>query len=402
MNTNSAKPNQRFLLVSGSSYSLVNFRGPLVQSLINAGLEVHAASPGLNDDPTTCRQLEDWGVFIHDIPMQRTGLNPWQDFLTLKALYQLMHHIRPDAVLGYTIKPVVYGMLAAWLAKVPKRYALITGLGYAFAGEARGKRALVFHLVRRLYSAALNKVDRVFFQNPDDETLFRDLGILRDHVPSQVLNGSGVDMTHFAAVPLPEGPPRFLLVARLLADKGVRQYAEAAKQIKQQHPEVVFQLAGDIDSNPDTITQQELDTWVGEGSLEHLGWLNDVRPALAESSVFVLPSYYREGTPRSILEAMSMGRAVITTDAPGCRETVIDGDNGYLIPVKDVDALVKAMQHFIDRPVLVQTMGRRSHEIAKNKYDVHKVNAVMLEAMGIELPRLKIMEEEEFSSIAVK
>ncbi len=285
---------------------------------------------------------------------------------------------------------------------VPQRYALITGLGYAFAGEARGKRALVFHLVRRLYSAALNKVDKVFFQNPDDESLFRDLGILRDRVPSQVLNGSGVDMAHFATAPLPDGPPRFLLVARLLADKGVRQYAEAARRIKQQHPEVVFQLAGDIDSNPDTISQQELDTWVGEGSLEHLGWLNDVRLALAESSVFVLPSYYREGTPRSILEAMSMGRAVITTDAPGCRETVTNGDNGYLIPVKNVDALVKAMQHFIDRPALVKTMGQRSHEIAKDKYDVHKVNAVMLEAMGIGKPELRNRVQKPFDTITAK
>ncbi|CAD5260394.1 MULTISPECIES: glycosyltransferase family 4 protein [Halomonadaceae] len=402
MNSKLNKPKRRFLLVSGSSYSLVNFRGPLVQSLISAGLEVHAASPGLHDDPRTCRQLEAWGVFVHDIPMQRTGLNPWYDFLTLKALYLLMRNIRPDVVLAYTIKPVVYGMLAAWLAKVPQRYALITGLGYAFAGEARGKRALVFHLVRRLYSAALNKVDKVFFQNPDDESLFRDLGILRDRVPSQVLNGSGVDMAHFAAAPLPDGPPRFLLVARLLADKGVRQYAEAARRIKQQRPEVVFQLAGDIDSNPDTISQQELDTWVGEGSLEHLGWLNDVRPALAESSVFVLPSYYREGTPRSILEAMSMGRAVITTDAPGCRETVTNGDNGYLIPVKNVDALVKAMQHFIDRPALVKTMGQRSHEIAKDKYDVHKVNAVMLEAMGIGKPELRNRVQKPFDTITAK
>ena len=164
----------------------------------------------------------------------------------------------------------------------------------------------------------------------------------------------------------------------------------------------MFQLAGDIDSNPDTITQQELDAWVDEGFLEHLGWLNDVRPALADCSVFVLPSYYREGTPRSILEAMSMGRAVITTDAPGCRETVIDGDNGDLIPIKDVDALVEAMQHFIDCPALVKTMGQRSYEIAKQKYDVHKVNSIMLEAMGIERPGFRSMMTEPYDSVPVR
>lgn len=378
-----ATSNKRFLLISGTSYSLVNFRGPLVQALIKAGLDVHVAAPGLLEDMTTRQQLEAWGAVAHDFPMQRNGLNPWRDALTLHALYRLMCKIRPEMVLSYTIKPVVYGLLAAWLARVPRRYALVTGLGYAFASQASGKRALVYQVVRRLYAAALNRADKVFFQNPDDNALFRELGILREKVPSQVLNGSGVDMSHFTVAPIPAGPPRFLLIARLLGDKGVRQYAEAARRIKQQHPEIVFQLAGDIDSNPDTITREELDIWIKEGSIDHLGWLNDVRPAIANCSVYVLPSYYREGTPRSVLEAMAMGRAVITTDAPGCRETVIEGDNGYLIPVRDVDALEGAMQAFIDSPALVQTMGRRSYEIAKDRYDVHKVNAVMLKSMEI-------------------
>lgn len=378
-----ATSNKRFLLISGTSYSLVNFRGPLVQALIKAGLDVHVAAPGLLEDMTTRQQLEAWGAVAHDFPMQRNGLNPWRDALTLHALYRLMCRIRPEMVLSYTIKPVVYGLLAAWLARVPRRYALVTGLGYAFASQASGKRALVYQVVRRLYAAALNRADKVFFQNPDDNALFRELGILREKVPSQVLNGSGVDMNHFTVAPIPVGPPRFLLIARLLGDKGVRQYADAARRIKQRHPEIVFQLAGDIDSNPDTITREELDIWIKEGSIDHLGWLNDVRPAIANCSVYVLPSYYREGTPRSVLEAMAMGRAVITTDAPGCRETVIEGDNGYLIPVRDVDALEVAMQTFIDSPALVQTMGRRSYEIAKDRYDVHKVNAVMLKSMEI-------------------
>ncbi|WP_433923822.1 glycosyltransferase family 4 protein [Vreelandella sp. 21] len=378
-----ATSNKRFLLISGTSYSLVNFRGPLVQALIKAGLDVHVAASGLLEDMTTRQQLEAWGAVAHDFPMQRNGLNPWRDALTLHALYRLMCRIRPEMVLSYTIKPVVYGLLAAWLARVPRRYALVTGLGYAFASQASGKRALVYQVVRRLYAAALNRADKVFFQNPDDNALFRELGILREKVPSQVLNGSGVDMNHFTVAPIPAGPPRFLLIARLLGDKGVRQYADAARRIKQRHPEIVFQLAGDIDSNPDTITREELDIWIKEGSIDHLGWLNDVRPAIANCSVYVLPSYYREGTPRSVLEAMAMGRAVITTDAPGCRETVIEGDNGYLIPVRDVDALEVAMQTFIDSPALVQTMGRRSYEIAKDRYDVHKVNAVMLKSMEI-------------------
>ncbi|WP_083004984.1 glycosyltransferase family 4 protein [Halomonas sp. GT] len=396
-----ATSNKRFLLISGTSYSLVNFRGPLVQALIKAGLDVHVAAPGLIEDTTTRQQLEAWGAVAHDFPMQRNGLNPWRDALTLYALYRLMCKIRPEMMLSYTIKPVIYGLLAAWLASVPRRYALVTGLGYAFASQARGKRALVYQVVRRLYAAALNRADKVFFQNPDDDALFRELGILHERVPSQVLNGSGVDMNHFTVAPLPAGPPRFLLIARLLGDKGVRQYADAARRIKQRHPEIVFQLAGDTDSNPDTITREELDAWVKEGSIHHLGWLNDVRPAIADCSVYVLPSYYREGTPRSVLEAMATGRAVITTDAPGCRETVIEGDNGYLIPVRDVDALEAAMQTFIDSPALVQTMGRRSFEIAKDRYDVHKVNAVMLHSMKIKSPVTGSQEKELVNNDAI-
>ncbi|WP_404475093.1 glycosyltransferase family 4 protein [Vreelandella venusta] len=383
MNSKDSTPKRRFLLISGTSYSLVNFRGPLVQALINTGLEVHTAAPGLFEDTKTRQQLEAWGAITHDYPIQRTGINPVKDIWTMWALYRLMRNVRPDIVLGYTIKPVVYGLLAAWLASVPQRYALITGLGYAFASQASGKRAFIFQLVRRLYSVALGKADNVFFQNPDDEALFRELGILRQEVPSQVLNGSGVDMAHFTVASLPPGPPRFLLIARLLGDKGVRQYADAARRIKQRHPGVVFQLAGNIDSNPDSITQKELDIWVAEGFIQYLGWLDDVRSAIANCSVYVLPSYYREGTPRSVLEAMAMGRAVITTDAPGCRETVIDGDNGYLIPIRNVEALVEAMQKFIDSPAQLQEMGQRSYEIAKNRYDVHKVNMVMLKVMGV-------------------
>lgn len=383
MNSKDSTPKRRFLLISGTSYSLVNFRGPLVQALINTGLEVHTAAPGLFEDTKTRQQLEAWGAITHDYPIQRTGINPVKDIWTMWALYRLMRNVRPDIVLGYTIKPVVYGLLAAWLASVHQRYALITGLGYAFASQASGKRAFIFQLVRRLYSVALGKVDNVFFQNPDDEALFRELGILRQEVPSQVLNGSGVDMAHFTVASLPPGPPRFLLIARLLGDKGVRQYADAARRIKQRHPGVVFQLAGNIDSNPDSITQKELDIWIAEGFIQYLGWLDDVRSAIANCSVYVLPSYYREGTPRSVLEAMAMGRAVITTDAPGCRETVIDGDNGYLIPIRNVEALVEAMQKFIDSPAQLQVMGQRSYEIAKNRYDVHKVNMVMLKVMGV-------------------
>ena len=167
-----------------------------------------------------------------------------------------------------------------------------------------------------------------------------------------------------------------------MGDKGVREYAQAAAIIKQKSPEVEFNLVGWIDENPAAITQQELDEWVADGRLKYWGKLSDVRPAIAASSVYVLPSY-REGTPRTVLEAMSMGRAIITTDAPGCRETVVHGENGYLVEVKSVQSLVDAMKKFLEQPELVLQMGKRSREIALYKYDVHQVNQHMIQEMGL-------------------
>lgn len=382
MSKDNARHIRRVAIVAGYASSLINFRGPLVKALCDAGLEVHAIAPGLNDDKETQAQLEAWGAITHDVPMQRTGTNPLRDLKALRQLYSLFREIQPDVVLGYTIKPVIYGTLAAWLAKVPRRFTLITGLGYAFTGEARGKRGLIQRMVRGLYRQVLKRADLVFFQNPDDEALFRKLGLLRQEAPTQVVNGSGIDTALFTQAPLPKGTPSFLLIARLLGDKGIREYVAAAAQVRAHYREAVFRLVGFIDENPDSITQTELDGWIADGHIEYLGALDDVRPAIAECSVYVLPSY-REGTPRTVLEAMAMGRPIITTDAPGCRETVVEGDNGYLVPVKAVDELVDAMTRFIDQPELVASMGQRSRAIAEEKYDVHKVNAVMLEVMGI-------------------
>lgn len=371
----------KFLLIAGIANSLINFRKPLIEALLNKGLTVHVAAPELTTNAEVMAELNKLGVIAHDISMQRAGMNPIADLGAVLALWQLMRQIKPQLVLGYTIKPVIYGTLAAWLARVPKRFALITGLGFAFMGEEDGQRSKVRALVQGLYRTALKRSHTVFFQNPDDEALFRQLNILSSATQSCVVNGSGVDIAFYSVAPLPSSIS-FLLVARLLGDKGVREYINSARAIRELHPEVVFRLVGAVDLNPDSICQPELDSWIEEGVISYYGQLGDVRPAIAESSVFVLPSY-REGTPRSVLEAMSMGRAIITTDAPGCRETVINGENGFLVPVRSVDGLVEAMKAFIENSELVAQMGQRSREIAEEKYDVHKVNTVMLREMGI-------------------
>jgi len=370
-----------FLLIASFPDSLIKFRGPLLRALVAKGLDVHVAAPDLADVPDIRTELEALGITLHDISLKRTGTNPVADLATVAELWRLMRRIRADYVLGYTIKPVIYGSMAAWLANVPNRFALVTGLGYAFTGDASGKRGLLRKLIQRLYRFGLSKSRKVFFQNPDDEALFRQLGLLPADIPSCVVNGSGVDVADYALAPLPE-KPSFLLIARLLGDKGVREYAQAARKVKAQYPDAVFRLVGWIDDNPDAISQQELDGWVNTGTVEFLGKLADVRPAIADCNVYVLPSY-REGTPRTVLEAMAMGRPVITTDAPGCRETVTDGDNGFLVPVQAVNELAAAMVKFIENPELVAGMGERSRLVAEQKYDVHRVNEFMLGEMGV-------------------
>lgn len=371
----------KFLLIAGFADSILQFRGALLDALRAQGLDVHVAAPGLAPGSPMRGELEARGMTAHDIPLRRTGMNPAADLLSLAALWRLMRRVRPHYTLGYTIKPVIYGSLAAWLARVPRRYALITGLGYAFQGEGQSGRKLLRSIAQELYRLGLGKTHATFFQNPDDEALFRELGILSPAQVSHVVNGSGVDLDRYRFAP-PPAATHFLLIARLLGDKGVREYAAAAARLRAAHPECVFSLAGWIDDNPDAISEGELQEWISSGAIQYLGRLSDVRPAIAACGVYVLPSY-REGTPRTVLEAMAMGRAIITTDAPGCRQTVEEGGNGHLVPPRSVDGLMQAMEALRQAPARVQAMGRRSRAIAEEKYDVHKINADMLQKMGM-------------------
>jgi glycosyltransferase involved in cell wall biosynthesis len=371
----------KFLIVVGSAEDFLPFRGDLVDALLSRGMQVHVALPDLDANSVLHGKFLAKGLVVHKVTMQRAGMNPIADLHTMWQLLQLIKIIRPEAVLANMIKPVIYGMMASSMASVPHRFALISGLGYAFTGE-NNQRGLLRRLAQWLYTLSLNGAHSIFFQNPDDLNLFHQLGILKPNAPACMVNGSGVNIDHYAYTPILKGAPCFLMTARFLVDKGIREYAAAAKLVKAQYPEVRFTLVGWIDENPSAITQTELDTWIAEGTIDYMGRLGDVRPAIAQCSVFVLPSY-REGTPRSVLEAMSMGRAVITTDAPGCRETVRNEDNGLLVPVGSVDELAKAMLKFVENAELVQRFGQRSREIAEEKYDVHKVNQVMLNEMEI-------------------
>ncbi|MDS1140057.1 glycosyltransferase family 4 protein [Pusillimonas sp. SM2304] len=373
-----------FLLIAGFPDSILQFRGALLDALQEKGLDVHVAAPGLDAGSPMRQALEARGLTAHDIPLQRTGMNPAKDLRSLISLMRLMRRLRPNYTLAYTIKPVIYGTLAGWLTGVPQRYALITGLGYAFQGDAQAKqnrRGTLRRIVQGLYRQGLKRSHKTFFQNPDDEALFRALKIISARQATCIVNGSGVDLNRYQVAPLPPAP-HFLLIARLLGDKGVREYVAAAATLRNTHPDCAFSLAGWIDDNPDAIGHAELHDWVAAGYVDYLGRLDDVRPAIAACSVYVLPSY-REGTPRTVLEAMAMGRAIITTDAPGCRQTVEEGRNGHLVPPRSVDKLVQAMERLYADPGQIAAMGAQSRALAEDRYNVHQVNAAMLREMGI-------------------
>lgn len=366
------------LFIAGNTRSLIANRGDLVRAMQAAGHEVHALVPAYDLLP----EIEDLGIPWRAVNLRRAGVNPLADAASVQELARHIREIRPDKVFAYTIKPVVYGVPAAHWAGVPEVYAMITGMGYLFTGETP-KQRLLRAVARRLYRFALRRTEAVFFQNPDDRALFTDLGILDGDVRPVMVNGSGVHMERFPVAPLPDGPPVFLVIARLLGDKGIVEFADAAEWLKARYPEARFQILGPHDPNlPHAVPAAMVEAWRSSPAVELLGHQRDVRPFIEQAHVYVLPSY-REGTPRSVLEAMSMGRPIVTTDAPGCRETVVEGENGFLVPPRTVEPLADAMERFIRDPALIARMGARSRAIAEEKYDVNKVNEVILQTMGL-------------------
>lgn len=330
-------------------------------------------------DADTALEIRALGAEPHEVPLERRGLNPVADLRYYRALRKLIRLLGPDVVIGYTAKPNIWGSLAARAERVLS-VSMVTGLGYAFVGDTGIIGGAVRGVMRRLYRAATACNYRVVFQNPDDQSDFVAANCLTDTGKVVLVNGSGVDIDYFAPVPLPS-PPVFLLIARLLWAKGIAEYVEAARSVRAQLPDARFQLVGFLESGLDGASEGDLRQWEREG-IEYLGELADVRPAIAGCSVYVLPSY-REGTPRTVLEAMSMGRPIITTDAPGCRETTIDGGNGLLVQVADAGSLAAAMVRLARDPDLRVRMGRRSREIAKERFGDENVAADLTSKLGL-------------------
>ncbi|WP_114961220.1 glycosyltransferase family 4 protein [Tritonibacter mobilis] len=369
----------KILVLASYAPSLVNFRGELIRSLVDEGHTVVAAAPDF------CKPLRSKLIAMGAIPLQidlsRNGLSVLGDIRYCMNIYTLIRKHRPDLLFSYTIKPNIWGAFAAAMGGV-KSIAMVTGLGAAFTVRdipQSAKERLAFAVARRLYRWASSLNSKLIFQNPDDLRDFIDTGCLRDPGKAALVDGSGVDLSHFAPEP-PVHKPIFLMIARLLRNKGVLEYAAAAEILRARYPDSCFRLVGPLDPGIDGINNANLESWVADGTIEYIGKVDDVRPQLAEAMVYVLPSY-REGTPRSVLEAMSMGRAIVTSDAPGCRETIRDGVEGYLVPVGDSQALAAAMERFLRDPELATTMGAKSHERARTKYDVRRINRVMIKLL---------------------
>lgn len=369
----------KIAIVGNQARSLVNFWSVLLHGIRRYGHEAVCVVPDPESD--WADTLREQGFAVHGYPLDRKGVNPLRDIRTLRAFCALFRQLRPDALFAFTIKPVIYGSLAARWVGVPRRYATITGLGYAFETDKFLKKCLN-RLAILLYRAALAGVDTIFFQNVDDRAVFERAGIVTDPDRIVMCPGTGVDTARFAPAPLPTAPV-FLLVGRLLEAKGIAEYAAAARMLRQRHPEARFLLLGPPEEGLGSIPLEQVRAWHDAGDIEYLGQTSDVRPYIAQASVMVLPSW-REGTPCSIMEGMSMGRAAVVTDAPGCREVVREGVNGLRVPLRDPDSLAAALEYCITHPREVAAMGAQGRRLAEDVFDATAVAARILATMKVE------------------
>ena len=366
----------KFLLISPKNRTVFNFRGDLVTKIKNLGYDVIVTGP----DRIDVDRIEALGVTFKEIPMKKTGTSVFGDLKYCYSLYKLMKKEKPDVTLGYTVKPVVYGGLAAWLSGVKNRNSMVTGGGYTFVAKT-AKAKFLGLLVKFLYKLSFTVTQTVIFQNSDDLTEFTEKRLVNKK-KCHVVNGSGVNMEKFYQGPLPENMS-FLMVARLLKSKGVSEYLQAAANIKKKYPDIQFKLLGKLEYEmQDAIPEADIVKYINDGTVTLLPETNDMRGHYENCSVYVLPSY-REGTPRTVLEAMSVGRPIITTDANGCRSTVKDGVNGFLVKVGEVESLEKAMLRFIENKDLIPQMGAESVKYCLEKFEVNKVNNNMCKYMNL-------------------
>lgn len=379
----------RMAIVSqNASPGILVFRKDLIQSLANAGHTVYAFA--VDYTPASRQQVEALGAIPVDYSLSRTGMNPFRDLSDTWRLARQFKELSIDLVFSFFVKPSIYATLAARLAGVPRRYAMLEGLGFIHTPTKNGftLKKRVLQLVQgALVSVSYAFAHKVLFLNPDDPKDLCKTALLNQR-KLHVLGPIGLNLDDYAYVPVDlKKPVSFIFIARLLSEKGIFEYIDAAKKVKASFPEASFLVLGGLDEgNPSGISASALNAAIEEGIIQHPGHVDNVADYIADSHVFVLPSYYREGVPRSTQEAMAMGRAIITTDVPGCRETVEDGVNGFLVPPWHADMLAEKMRHFVDTPHDIEKMGMASFNMAQEKFDARKINETLLRLLDIQYP----------------
>lgn len=377
---------KNIILIGTIASSIYGFRLDLVKALLAKNYQVYAfVSEYTSEDLEKIKSL---GVIPVTYQLNRGGLNPIADIIATYKLSQQIKEIQPDLVFSYFVKPVIFGTLAAKLAKVPKIIGMLEGLGYTFTEQPEGlssKIKLIKAIQTLLYHISLPLVDKLIFLNPDDP---KDL-LEKYHIKVkkvEILGGIGLNLQDYPYVPASYNQDdhiRFLFIGRLLKEKGIHEFISAVKIVKQKYPKAIFTVLGSIDTaNLGALSQQQLDEYISSGLIEYPGHVNNVNDWIIQSHIFVLPSY-REGVPRSTQEAMAIGRAVITTDVPGCRETVVDGVNGFLVKRWNPEKLAEKMIYFIENPSQIKLMGDESHQIAIEKFDANKVNQRLLNILEL-------------------
>lgn len=378
---------KNIFIIGTTASNLFLFRKDFILSCIQNGHKVFALVSEYDD--YWLDKIKNLGADVITYKLSRSGLNPFNDIKSMLELKAYINLYKPDIVFSFFTKPVIYGTLAAKLSKVSKIIGMIEGLGSPFTMHPNGqtfKMKMIKFLQITLYRLVFPFIDKIIFLNEDDPIdLISKNNIHTKSNAVSVLGAIGLKLEDYPYKKWDETQGiSFIFIARLLAEKGIYDYIEAARLVKNKYPNIKFKVIGGLDEeNPYGLSKDQLDNLIFENIIEYPGFVNNVPEYIASSAVFVLPSYYREGVPRSTQEAMAIGRPVITTDVPGCRDTVVDGVNGFLVPKWDVKALVEKMCYFIEHPEQVNVMGLESFKIAQDKFNADNVNIKLLEIIGI-------------------
>lgn len=364
-------------MIASKTKAHLNFRGDLTKEIVEKGYDVSVVVP----HDLYKKELESLGVKVIVMPYNKNSVSITSNLKTIRELTKIMEEEKPDKIFAYTIKPVIFGSFAAHRCKIDEMYSMVTGLGHIYSDNSLKVKILRF-ICGKLYKRAFKFNKKVIFQNQDDiDEVIRRKYVKREKC--ELVNGSGVNMERFKRTPLPKENV-FIMVSRVLKEKGVVEYFEAAKIIKEKYKNKVnFMFVGEIDKTDYAVDTKRLQSFVDDKIVELIPETDDVPFYIRKARFFVLPTYYREGVPRVILEALSMGRPIITTYTPGCKETVIDKKNGLFVNIKDVDDLVEKMKWMIENYKDVEKMSDESFKLCKNKFEINIINDRMLEIMKI-------------------